>query len=164
MDGQIGVRSTPAVGSVFWLELPLVRSAPAPSQDPVTAEHSIERQLHVLVVDDIATNRELLRTMLSRMGDVAVLAVNGVEAIAAVQRAPFDVVLMDVNMPDMDGLEATRHIRALEGRAGRIPILALTAGATEADKARTRDAGMNAHITKPVGRAKLAEALAPLRG
>jgi len=164
MGGAVGVRSTPGVGSVFWLEVPLVvASSPAPVE-PAKADFAIHRQLHVLVVDDISTNRELLRTMLTRMGDVAVLAVNGIEAIDAVQRAPFDVVLMDVNMPEMDGLEATRRIRALGGRAGRVPILALTAGATEADQQRSYAAGMNAHVVKPVGRARLAEVLAPLRG
>ena len=164
MGGAVGVRSTPGVGSVFWLEVPLVvASSPAPVE-PAKADFAIHRQLHVLVVDDISTNRELLRTMLTRMGDVAVLAVNGIEAIDAVQRVPFDVVLMDVNMPEMDGLEATRRIRALGGRAGRVPILALTAGATEADQQRSYAAGMNAHVAKPVGRARLAEVLAPLRG
>jgi len=164
MGGAVGVRSTPGVGSVFWLEVPLVvASSPAPVE-PAKTDFAIHRQLHVLVVDDISTNRELLRTMLTRMGDVAVLAVNGIEAIDAVQRAPFDVVLMDVNMPEMDGLEATRRIRALGGRAGRVPILALTAGATEADQQRSYAAGMNAHVAKPVGRARLAEVLAPLRG
>ena len=164
MGGQVGVRSTPGVGSVFWLEVPLVvASSPAPVE-PARTDFAIHRQLHVLVVDDISTNRELLRTMLTRMGDVAVLAVNGIEAIDAVQRVPFDVVLMDVNMPEMDGLEATRRIRALGGRAGRVPILALTAGATEADQQRSYAAGMNAHVAKPVGRARLAEVLAPLRG
>lgn len=164
MRGEVGVRSIPGVGSVFWLEVPLVIGAPPAALEPAKSDFAINRQLHVLVVDDIPTNRELLRTMLTRMGDVVVLAVNGIEAIDAVQRVPFDVVLMDVNMPEMDGLEATRRIRALGGRAGRVPILALTAGATEADQQRSYAAGMNAHVAKPVGRARLAEVLAPLRG
>ncbi len=122
------------------------------------------RQRRLLVVDDIASNRELLRIMLTRMGDVAAVSVNGIGAIAAVPRRPFDVMPMNVKMREMDGGEAIQRIRALGGQAGQVPILALTAGASDADQARSQAAGMNMHVSKPVGRARLAEVLAPLRG
>ena len=164
MGGQIDVRSTPGSGSVFWFDLPL-QPAPRPDRDDdKPAPARIGRPLRVLVVDDIATNRELLRTMLTRMGHAPQLAESGVDAIAAVQREAFDVVLMDVNMPDMDGLEATRRIRAMGGLIAATPIYALTAGATTADRDRTLAAGMNAHVAKPVSRAQLAEVLEPLQG
>ena len=119
-----------------------------------------------LVVDDSKAVRMILSRILRGLGFEVSQASNGREAMELIDAAPAPVtlILADWNMPEMDGLEATRRIRALGGRAGRVPILALTAGATEADQQRSYAAGMNAHVAKPVGRARLAEVLAPLRG
>ena len=108
--------------------------------------------LRVLVVDDNAVNRKLASVVMERGGHEAVQASDGAQAVEAVERSPFDVILMDVQMPVMDGFEATRQIRDLERLRGaaRVPILAVTAGAFEGGRERCRRAGMDGFLAKPV--------------
>jgi CheY-like chemotaxis protein len=106
--------------------------------------------LRVLVVDDSPINREVLRALLTRWGHEVEEAADGVMAVAAIQRQGPDLVLMDLDMPGMDGLEATRRVRATEGQGPRLPIVALTGKAFADDLVRTREAGMDAHLVKPV--------------
>lgn len=107
--------------------------------------------LNILLAEDNAVNQQLALTLLERRGHSVTLAVTGLEAVAAVQRERFDLVVMDVQMPEMDGLEATRRIRELEGHTGpRIPILALTAYTLDADREACLAAGMDAFLTKPI--------------
>jgi CheY-like chemotaxis protein len=113
----------------------------------------------VLVAEDNAVNQRVILAQLRRLGLEAVLARNGQEAVAAVAAGHFDVVLMDCQMPELDGFEATRAIRALPGAAARVPIVALTASALTSDRDRCFEAGMNAFLAKPVDHARLAEAL-----
>jgi CheY-like chemotaxis protein len=106
--------------------------------------------LDILLADDVETNRELALAILSRHGHRVTMVTNGVEAVEAYAAGRFDVVLMDVQMPEMDGLSATRAIRELEARSGqRTPVLALTAYASETDREKCLRAGMDGHITKP---------------
>ncbi|WP_216856143.1 response regulator, partial [Acidisphaera sp. S103] len=107
--------------------------------------------LHVLVVDDVAMNRDIAGSFLRAAGHKVTCVEGGAEAIAAVGTIDFDVVLMDVRMPEMDGLEATRRIRALGGERGRVPIVALTAQAFTEQVAECRKAGMDSHLPKPFG-------------
>jgi CheY-like chemotaxis protein len=116
----------------------------------------------VLVVDDVPANRQVARAMLEAAGYEAVTAPDGAEAIAAIEREDFDAVLMDVEMPGMDGLEATRRIRALPGPRGRVPIIALSAAALPDQIAACRAAGMDGHLAKPIERAALVSVLALL--
>jgi signal transduction histidine kinase/ActR/RegA family two-component response regulator len=154
MDGRIGAESREGHGSLFWFEVPMqATEAPQPEQSPQTAPRP--DGLRVLVVDDVATNRTLLSSMLTGLGYAVTLAESGVEALHALGRDRFDVVLMDVNMPDMDGLEAVRRIRALPDSRAVLPVVALTAGASRADAAEAMAAGMSAHVSKPVSRATL---------
>jgi PAS domain S-box-containing protein len=153
MGGRLGYEDNPTGGSVFWLELPLdvVGKAPATTgarDNAVGASGVPVRPLHVLVVDDILMNRDIAASFL-RLGGHAVTCVeSGADAIAAVESSDFDVVLMDVRMPGMDGLEASRRIRAL-GERGLVPIVALTAQAFTEQIAACRAAGMDAHLAKP---------------
>jgi CheY-like chemotaxis protein/HPt (histidine-containing phosphotransfer) domain-containing protein len=105
--------------------------------------------LHVLVVDDVAMNRDIAGSFLNAAGHKVTCVEGGAEAVAAVKGGQFDVVLMDVRMPEMDGLEATRRIRALEGGRRRLPIIALTAQAFTEQVSECRKAGMDSHVSKP---------------
>ena len=120
----------------------------------------VSAALDVLVVDDVLMNREIAGTFLRAGGHRVVCVEGGTEAVAAVAITDFDVVLMDVRMPKMDGLEATRRIRALEGARGRVPIVALTAHAFTEQVAECRNAGMDSHLAKPFNPGMLLAAVA----
>lgn len=172
LGGTIGVESTPGTGSRFWFEVPVtVASADQVSSVAKVIEEaqveealgvisSLGRPLRVLVAEDNATNQLVVRSVLAKFNIVPDMAGNGLEAIEAVKRAAFDVILMDVHMPEMDGLQATRAIRAMPGACARTPIIALTANAFDNDIVRCRTAGMNAHLGKPFRREDLMIALA----
>ncbi len=120
---------------------------------------SEDRPIHVLVVDDNATNRMVAESLCVLLGCTTESAFDGLAALEAVKARPFDVILMDIRMPRMDGIEATRAIRRLQTPARRIPILALTANADPADVETYIAAGMQGAVEKPVKPDKLAEAL-----
>ena len=135
MGGEIGVESLPGVGSLFWFEVPLERGN-------ITAPQAAERRVlvaspprRVLLVEDVELNRVLIAEMLRSHGHEVAIAENGQEAVAAVAQEPFDLVLMDVQMPVMDGVEATRRIRRLPPPAGAVPILALSANVMPEERA-----------------------------
>ena len=113
-------------------------------------EHAERHPLEILLVEDNAVNQKLALRLLGRMGYAADLAANGREAVQAVERRRYDLVLMDVQMPEMDGLEATREIVARVPQAQRPWIVAMTANAMDSDRQRCMEAGMNAYIAKPI--------------
>ncbi len=160
MGGQVGFSSQPGQGSVFWFEvcgtrlkdMPVdasARSAPIPQNLDCT----------VLIAEDNDVNREILVTMLKTAGCRVLQACNGLEAVQISATEPHDIVLMDVQMPEMDGITATRTIRAREITLGlqRKPILALTANALADDKANCLAAGMDDYLTKPFMRRQILE-------
>jgi CheY-like chemotaxis protein/HPt (histidine-containing phosphotransfer) domain-containing protein len=153
LNGRLGHDDNPGGGSVFWLELPSNTALPSPPAMPPTTDALVSSPavLHVLVVDDVAMNRDIAGSFLRAAGHKVTCVEGGAEAIAAVGTIDFDVVLMDVRMPEMDGLEATRRIRALDGDRGRVPIVALTAQAFTEQVAECRKAGMDSHLPKPFG-------------
>ena len=118
----------------------------------------------ILLVDDIAMNRDVVGAFLRSAGHEVVLAENGQDGIRLASEQNFDVILMDVRMPEMDGLEATRQIRALPAQYGNVPILALTAGVLPDDIAECEAAGMDGLVAKPVEYAKLMQAIADVVG
>jgi signal transduction histidine kinase len=159
MGGRIEVTARTGGGSRFSFEV-LLDEAEGPSAEnagqplPRSAEHRA-----VLVVDDNAINLKVAKSLVEKAGFEAVGAVNGKEALAAVQSGSFALVLMDCHMPEMDGFEATERIRALGNEVGRTPVVALTASAMPDDLAACRRAGMNSVLTKPLSFAALLEVL-----
>jgi two-component system sensor histidine kinase/response regulator len=153
MGGEIGYESTPDVGSVFWFILPFDPAAPpAPAlcaRSGNAAARSDGRQYRILVAEDNAINQLVITHELAALGYEVVAVNNGVEALEALEQSAFDLVLMDCQMPELDGYEASRRIRASPGEIRRIPIVALTAHALKEDLERCIDAGMNDTITKP---------------
>ncbi|TWA86324.1 PAS domain S-box-containing protein [Azospirillum brasilense] len=154
MGGTVGVQSQAGVGSTFWLSLVLRESdPPARGRPPCAADLLVVRRpLRILLAEDLAMNRELTVAMLRGVGHRVDTVTDGRQAVQAVQRGVYDLVLMDVHMPEMDGHAATRAIRALPPPVGAIPILAMSASALPDEVRRCQDAGMNGHIAKPVDR------------
>jgi len=151
MDSDIKVTSELGVGSRFWFELPVV-VAQAVVAGPVEERVVIGYrgpQKKVLVVDDIAANREMLKDLLGSLGFEIHLAVNGLEGLEQAMAVRPDVILMDIVMPIMDGLEATRHIRQTPGLE-KVPLIAISASVTKEDQDESIVAGANAFMTKPI--------------
>ncbi len=153
MGGGITVESRPGQGSRFTLVVPFARalSQPEAPAQPAAVEGPV-RPLSVLLAEDNEVNQRLVARALERRGHQVTVARNGLEALAALERNAFDLVLMDVQMPEMDGLEATRILRR---RGVGIPVLALTAHALQSDHERCLQAGMDGYLSKPVAIATL---------
>ena len=150
MDGQLQVESTLGVGSTFHVRVPL---QPGQAVEPVHEKLLYKLPgLRILAVDDVPQNLELLSLTLGQAGHKVSTAKGGVEAIHTFFENPFDVVLMDVQMPGVDGLEATRRIRQLETARGLhpTPIVALTASVMEEDRRAAQEAGMDGFASKPI--------------
>ena len=162
MGGEIGVESRLGEGALFWCEFELdAVAAPAvtgPAAAPIPAPVAVRRARRVLVVDDNAVNRLVATRMLGKLGCEVVEAVNGREAVERAAQGGFALILMDCQMPELDGYEATQRIRALDA-GGRVSIVAMTANAMEGDRDRCLLAGMDDYIAKPVNAATLARVL-----
>ena len=164
MQGRVWVESEPGRGSRFCFTARLGVPAPelaAPVADPAPAWPV--SALRLLVAEDNAVNQKLIRRLLEKMGHEVHLAGNGYEALRQCSRHTFDLILMDIQMPELDGLEAARQIRQAEAPlGGHTPIVALTANAMAGDEERCLAAGMDAYLAKPVNRAVLAATIARL--
>lgn len=154
MGGDLTATSAPGEGAEFTLMLTLpLAEAPTVEAEPEALE------ARVLVVDDHMVNRQAIGLVLAPIGIVPETAASAEEGLERLAREPFDVVLMDVYMPDMDGREATRLLRSREGPNRDVPVIAITASATERDWQACRDAGMTGHVAKPIEPAQLYAAL-----
>lgn len=167
MGGSVSVRSVPGKGSTFFAHLQLERLSDCEkAASPVKAVRATneERELRILYADDHAVNRQVVSLILEPLGAVMILAQDGAEAFALAKASAFDLILMDVQMPGMDGLTATRLIRQHEIDNGldRTPIVSLTANAMDDDVRRSLAAGSDLHLSKPIRPAALIEAVEAL--
>jgi signal transduction histidine kinase/ActR/RegA family two-component response regulator len=164
MNGRLTVESQPGVGSTFRLEIPLQVSADNDAAIEVVAEADVDDRvpLSILAAEDNPVNRRLLNLLLEPMGWSLTMAENGAEAVEAAAREAFDIILMDMQMPVMSGLEATHTIRAGAGPNAATPIVALTANAFDDQRAVWLDAGAAAFLTKPINPTLLIETIASL--
>jgi two-component system sensor histidine kinase/response regulator len=163
MGGEIGVDSSPGQGSTFWFTVRLRAAGvlPGPLPEPAMAVAEVRLALHqahvgcaVLVAEDDAVSREICAELLRLAGLEVTVAADGEEAVALAGQQAFALILMDMQMPRLDGLEATAQLRAA-GRNQRTPVVALTANAFDDDRRRCLAAGMDAFLTKPVDAAAL---------
>ncbi len=182
MGGTIGVESVPGQGSTFWFIVPFLTQPPEaqqtvsqPESDTAPAEKTDrhaqqpeqvqpEQRLRILVAEDNMANQMIILGILKKMGHTAVAVADGNEAVKALETIPYDLVLMDIQMPEMDGFEAATIIRNLQSAVldHNIPILALTANTMEVDREKRLAAGMNGHILKPVNTKSIANAIAQI--
>ncbi len=154
MNGEIGLASEIGGGACFWFTIMVPRSS-APETKTAPGVDTVLSGYRVLVAEDNPTNRILISHLLERLDCDITMVENGRMAVDAVTRDPFDAVLMDIEMPVMDGRDATKAIRALDGAPGQVPIIALTANAMSGDRERYLAGGMDGYLAKPVDLAAL---------
>ena len=161
MGGTISATSEPGVGSTFSIELGLELASAAQTEQlrASDAQQDWGFKPHVLVVEDSPVNQIVVARALERIGARSTVVGDGEQAVAAVRKESYDAILMDCQMPKMDGFDATTAIRRLKGAGRRVPIIAMTARAMDGDRQRCLAAGMDDYLSKPANRAALAEAL-----
>jgi len=172
MGGSIDFESKPGNGSVFWLELPLETA----DAEAVAAEKKRSENLkqagpyedlpalegRVLLAEDNPANQLIGQTVLERMGLQVGVVANGHEVVESLRNVPYDLVLMDINMPEMNGIEATAAIRQMPGALASVPIIAMTALAMPGDREKFLSRGMDGYVSKPINRGELYECIATI--
>jgi two-component system CheB/CheR fusion protein len=169
MDGEIDVESTPGAGATFWFTVPLTiadveepdSAQPPPQEDSSDLEKSPSQlaNLSILIVEDYPDNRDLLGMMLEDFGCRCDYAINGQEALEKLENQPYDIVLMDCQMPVLDGYEATHQLRQREGDQRHTIVIGITAHAMVEDREKCLQAGMDDYLKKPILADRLIETL-----
>jgi CheY-like chemotaxis protein len=163
MNGRIWAENNPGQGATFAFDLEAERTAAtatlASNIESLGGDGEVANQPHVLIVDDNATNRVVAQALCEMFGCTSETAEDGVDALEAVQERPFDLILMDIKMPRMDGVQATMAIRALDGPVRNIPIVALTANADPEDAKKYVAIGMASVVEKPIKPERLRHAM-----
>lgn len=159
MNGRIDYANNDGAGSTFWFEVELPPATKEEFKDEPGSPRRKGGGVNILLVEDLVMNQELACAILGRAGHLVAIANDGVEAVEAVRANAFDVVLMDIQMPRMDGVTATRCIRQLGGAARTVQIIAMTANALPEQVRAFRDAGMDDHVAKPFKQQELHDAI-----
>ncbi|UYL09415.1 PAS domain-containing protein [Bdellovibrio sp. SKB1291214] len=157
MNGDMGFSSEPGKGSIFWFEAALQIGTRKQVEEETERQRFINQPpnievkgLKILAIDDNEENLYIIDLFLKRLGHIPTKVASGKEALALIEKEKFDIVLMDIQMPELDGYTLTKKIRALDGEKSEVVIIALTANAMSGDAERCKEAGMNDYITKPV--------------
>ena len=171
MGGEIGVRSAEGEGSAFWIAIPAREPESLDAKDPAAPDPEIPVEvivnapsMRILAADDHPVNQQVLKLFLVAAGHEVMIVENGQEALHALDHGSFDAIIMDIEMPVMDGVAATKAIRARAGPDRDTPIIAVTAHALAGDREQYLSAGMNDYISKPFNQEDLQSALARIAG
>lgn len=162
MEGQIQIESEPGKGTLASVRIPMIcaqESAGRLGTEDSPAPPAAARPLKILVAEDDRVNRLMLERLLAKQGHEVIAAVDGRQCLEILDGEEFDLILMDIQMPNVDGIEATKNIRARRDAKGRIPIVAITAHAMKGDRETFIQAGMNECLNKPVTFAEINKAL-----
>jgi len=158
------VTSKPGRGSTFRLSVPVDRVDAPPQAERSGARARPKRALSILCAEDNPYGRVVMNTILTELGHRVDFVASGEAAVQAAARGGYDAVLMDITLAGLDGIEATRRIRALPGQVGHVPVIGISGRTETGGEAAARAVGMNFYFSKPVGPGKLAQALAALSG
>ena len=161
LGGEVGIESLEGQGSTFWFEIPFSESQMVENTSEKLEGEVEINSLSILVAEDNLPNQFLIKTILTKLGHTVEIANNGLEAYELIQNQNFvfDLVLMDMQMPEMNGLESTQHIRMLDSSVCNTPIIALTANTHEEGFEAVMAAGMNDYLSKPINMTALKAAL-----
>ncbi len=166
LGGEIGLESAPGAGSTFWFTVPADRAEAIPAEPALSlegpgapSEPSALRPLRILIAEDNGINQLVVSRMIAPLNAKVDIVDDGLEAVSAVTRSEYDLILMDIQMPEMDGVTATARIRSLGGTKANVPIIAMTANAMRGDREKYLEAGMNDYLAKPLEQAKLLSAI-----
>jgi len=162
MGGDLTVTSKPGVGSTFRLTVLAGRVDAHPGTNQTDLRPPSARPLSILCAEDNPYGRVVMNTILRELGHRVDFVATGEAAVEAAARGGYEVVLMDITLPGLDGVEATRRIRALPGKAGQVPVIGISGHGESGDEQAARASGMNFYIVKPVSPGKLAQMLTSL--